>query len=236
MKRILLVLCLIVNAIQLSAQDTQNTDNEFIRVDLNNFKTLDIDAPVRLKLIKLEAGEKPYVEYNTHGYYASKFTINLDIQKQALSITERIDTKRESVTEVRLYYNTLNTIHIARADVKTKGTINGQQLDIYISNESHFVADVDVLDLFVNISGKCSASITGHTLYHTAEVVTAQYNAAGLESVSTVINTSHNGLAKVDAHERLQATTTTGGNIYYVTEPVILRTESSLFGGPIAKM
>ncbi len=235
MKRILLILCLIANAIQLSAQDT-TSNNNYVRLELNEFIKVDIDAPVKLTLIKLEEGHKPYLEYNTHGYYTSKFTATVDNNKRELKISERVDTKRESITDVKLYYSSLQRICISRADVSARETISGQQLDIFVTNESHFIADVDVLDILVNISGKCRAVITGNTLYQTAEVTTAQYDASGLESVSTVANVSHNGMAKVDAHERLQATTSTGGTIYYVTEPVILRTESSLFGGMISKM
>ena len=235
MKRILLALCLILNTIQLSAQESQNADNEYVRLELTDFNSIDIDAPVRLSLIKLDEGGKPYLEYNTHGYYTSRFTATVD-NKQKLSITERVDYKRESITDVKLYYTSLRKIQVARADVGSENTLTGQQLDIIVANESHFVANVDVLDLLVDISGKCRVMISGNTLYHTAEVVTAQYDASKLESVSTVITVSHNAMAKVDAHERLQATTATGGTLYYVSDPVILRTESSLFGGMISKM
>lgn len=235
MKRILLILCLIVNAIQLSAQDT-TPDYNYVRLELEEFTNIDIDAPVKLTLLKLEEGQTPYLEYNTHGYYASKFTATVDKAKRELNISERIDTKRESITDVKLYYSSLQRICIAHADVSAKETISGQLLDVFVANESHFVADIDVLDLLVNVSGKCRVVITGNTLYHTAEITTAQYDASKLESVSTVANVSHNGMAKVDAHERLQATTSTGGTIYYVTEPAILRSESSLFGGMISKM
>jgi hypothetical protein len=36
--------------------------------------------------------------------------------------------------------------------------------------------------------------------------------------------------------ERLQAKTATGGKIYYRSQPVILRSEASIFGGDIIRM
>ncbi len=236
MKRIFLVLCFIACAINIQAQASYSGDSEFIRLDLKDFDTIDVDAPIKLSIIKLAAGEKPYIEYNTHGYYTSKFTATVDDYKRELRITERTDSKRESVTEVKLYFSTLRNIKIARANVKVESTLNAQLLDLNISSDACFTANIDVLDFLVDISGKSQVIITGHTLYQTAEVATAQYDAVGLESVSTVVTTSHNAIAKVDSHERLEATTTTGGTIYYKTEPLILRTETSLFGGSISHL
>lgn len=236
MKRILLLFCLILNTLQLSAQSDQYSDNEYVKLQLNDFDIVDIDAPVKIELIKLENNTQPYIEYNTHGYYASRFTVDVDKNKRIVTITERLDSKRERVTDVRLYYNSLHTLRIAQADVGIRGKLTGQKLDIIVASESHLIADIDVMDLLVNISGRCRVVITGNTKYQSAEITTAQYDALGLESESTIVNVSHNGMAKVDASDRLQAITSTGGQVFYAEEPAILRTESSLFGGSISKI
>lgn len=74
-----------------------------------------MDAPVRLKLIKIDDSAAPYIVYDTKGFYTSKFEAK--VEDSVLKIRERTDLKRESVTEVEVYFNTLSEITIAKAGV-----------------------------------------------------------------------------------------------------------------------
>jgi hypothetical protein len=56
------------------------------------------------------------------------------------------------------------------------------------------------------------------------------YNAAGLATMSTIVEAHHNSEVRVDAEQRLEAKSTTGGKIYYKSNPEILRIEKTLFG------
>ena len=103
-------------------------------------------------------------------------------------------------------------------------------MDIVISNGAQLTAAVDVKDLKIRISGDSRVEISGSTLYHDADVATAKYNAANLDSVSTIVRAEHNAEVKVDASERLEAKSSTGGKIYYKSQPELLRSEKSLFG------
>ena len=58
----------------------------------------------------------------------------------------------------------------------------------------------------------------------------------GLESMSTIVRAEHNAEVRVDATQRLQAKTATGGKVYYKSLPEILRREIPVFGGEIALM
>ena len=234
MKRFLLSIFALCCATNLMAQESTIPNLGPIKENLSSFNSIDVNAPIKLTLFKIDKSEAPYIIYDTKGCYTSKF--EFEVQKKGngvLKIDERSDSKRESVTEVEVYFNELTDISISKADATVNGTLNAQLLDLYISNDSHFVADVDTLDIKIYASGKCCIILTGEARYQTADISTADYNAAKLNTVSTVATSSHNATVKVNATERLEAKSSTGGKILYCTEPVILRSEITLFGGEI---
>ena len=234
MKRFLLSIFAIYCATNLMAQESTIPNLGPIKENLSSFNSIDVNAPIKLTLIKIDKSEAPYIIYDTKGCYTSKFEFDvLKIGDGILKIDERCDSKRESVTEVEVYFNELTDISISKADVTVIGTLDTQLIDLYISNDSHFVADVDTLDIKVYASGKCCIILTGKTRYQTVDISTADYNAAKLNTVSTVASSSHNATVKVNALERLEAKSSTGGKILYCIEPIILRSEITLFGGEI---
>ena len=234
MKRFLLSIFAICCATNLMAQESTIPNLGPIKENLSSFNSIDVNAPIKLTLIKIDKSEAPYIIYDTKGCYTSKF--EFEVLKKGdgiLKIDERSDSKRDSVTEVEVYFNALTDISISKADVTVIGTLDTQLIDLYISNDSHFVADVDTLDIKVYASGKCCIILTGKARYQTVDISTADYNAAKLNTVSTVASSSHNATVKVNALERLEAKSSTGGKILYCIEPIILRSEITLFGGEI---
>lgn len=234
MKRFLLSIFAICCATNLMAQESTIPNLGPIKENLSSFNSIDVNAPIKLTLTKIDKSEAPYIIYDTKGCYTSKF--EFEVLKKGdgiLKIDERSDSKRESVTEVEVYFNELTDISISKADVTVIGTLDTQLIDLYISNDSHFVADVDTLDIKVYASGKCCIILTGKARYQTVDISTADYNAAKLNTVSTVASSSHNATVKVNALERLEAKSSTGGKILYCIEPIILRSEITLFGSEI---
>lgn len=199
---------------------------------LDEFTIIDVDAPIQLKLVKIKENEFPYIIYDTKGVTSSKFSF--EIKNETLKIRERNDSQRQSITEVTVGFTTLTDISIAKADTTVDGVLSSRLLDLYISNNAHFSAEVDVLDIMVYASGKSRIVLNGKTKYHTAEITSAHYNAQTLESVSTVVESAHNAVARVNAQERLEMTTTTGGKIFYHSQPVLLRSKITAFGGEIS--
>ena len=234
MKRALLSIFAILSLFNLWAQEVPVANIGPIKETLSSFKVIDVNAPIKLKLIKIDKTETPYIVYDTKGAYTSKFTFEVQNRDGGiLKIEERSDPKRESVTEVEVYFNELTDISISKADTTVDGVLDSQLLDLNISNDSHFTADVDTLDICVYASGKCCIVLTGKARYQTVDISTADYNAAKLTTVSTVASASHNATIKVKASERLEAKTATGGKVLYTVEPVILRSAVTLFGGEI---
>ncbi|MBO5697425.1 MAG: DUF2807 domain-containing protein [Alistipes sp.] len=239
MKKFLLTISLLLSVIIVSAQNgatttiTTPTSNP-IKQWTAGFTVIDVDAPIRLKLIKIEDGAAPYIVYDTKGCYTSKF--EAEVEKGVLKVRERTDLKRESITEVEVYFNALSEIIISKASVTIEGTLTSPLLDITLSNGTTFTADIDVLDLMVSVTGKSFVTLSGKALYQSADISTAEYNASALETMSTMVSSSHNATTKVDATQRLQAKTATGGKVYYKSLPEILRREIPVFGGEISLM
>ena len=207
-----------------------------IKEFLSSFSAIDVDAPIILTLTKIDSDEAPYIIYDTKGIYTSKFTAEVDNRTNTLKISERNDPKRLSITEVQVFFSELTDINISKANVTVDGVLTSQLLDIIVSNDANFVAEVEVLDLMVFASGKSRIKLSGTTHYQSAEISTAEYDASNLETIATRSEASHNAIVKVDAVERLEVKTATGGKIYYHTQPVILRSEVTLFGGEIQRL
>lgn len=239
MRHLIATLFAVMSIAHVCAQDvptieasTPIADSNPIKQWTTSFNAIDVDAPIKLKLIKIGKDDAPYIIYDTKGVYTSKFTAETD-KNGVLKIRERNDIKRESITEVEVYFNELGDIAISKADTSVEGTLSSPLLDIRISSDAKFVADIDVMDLMIDITGKCRVVLSGKALYQTAEIASAEYDAFDLESMSTVVTSAHNAIVKVNASQRLEAKTATGGKIYYNTYPEILRREISVFGGEI---
>lgn len=235
MRTVLLIIATLIATQQLSAQEIPTTASGPIKQGLTRFHTIDVDAPIKLSLVEIDEGEIPYIVYDTKEVYTSKFSFEVD-KNGVLKIRERNDPKRESITEVEVYYNYLENVNIAKADVVVESVIDAPLLDIYISNDAHFIAEINTQDLKINVTGKCRVEISGSALYQTADIATAIYSAANLRTMSTTVSSSHNADVAIDAYQRLEAKSTTGGIIRYKSFPEIYREDVSLFGGEIKQL
>ena len=216
---------------EISAQGTSSPVKQWT----STFTEIDVDAPIKLRLVQIAADQAPYIVYDTKGNEASKFTAEVE-KGRVLKIRERYDPKRVSVTEVEVYFNNLTDITISRAKTVIEGTLDNLMVDIVVSNDATLLATLDVKDLKISISGNSCVELMGEALYHTADVASAQYNAAGLATMSTIVEAHHNSEVRVDAEQRLEAKSTTGGKLFYKSLPELVRTEKTLFGVDIAPL
>lgn len=235
MKRVVLILCALMCSLYAIAQEPETPRSNPIKDFLSSFTAINVDAPIKLELIKIGADEAPYIIFDTKGA-DSKFTFEVDGKSKLLKISERSDPKRESITEVKVYFSELTDISISKAKVTVEGVIESQLLDLYISNDAHFIATVDVIDLMAFVGGKSRVMLEGKARYHSADISASEYDAGQLEVMSTTAEAAHNAVVKVNATERLEVKTATGGKIFYTIRPQILRSEVTLFGGEISQL
>ena len=104
---------------------------------LSQFSAIDVDAPIRLKLIKIAEHEAPYIVFDTKGATMSKFHFEVNDKTRTLKITERHDSQRKTITEVEVYFTKLTDISISKADTTIEGTLTSQLLDIYTLVNAH---------------------------------------------------------------------------------------------------
>ena len=74
MKRFLLTICALIAVVELSAQEPTATpipESRPVKEFLSSFTAIDVDAPIKLTLIKIGEDEAPYIISDTKGVYTS---------------------------------------------------------------------------------------------------------------------------------------------------------------------
>lgn len=198
---------------------------------LTSFTEVRVDGDMQIEFIKIPDTEAPKIVYDRKGNYTSKFSAA--VSKGVLIITEKVDSKRPSKTEVKIYYNTLAVVSIAKATVTFVDTLDYGMMDVTVSGGAYVKAKFDVKDLKLDITGKSRADFTGDVRYLTLNVSTAKFDAPNLDVMSAMVDASHNAALFLNISERLVAKASTGAKITYDGKPQLVRSASTMFGGEI---
>lgn len=234
MKRLLILIVLLICSSGAYAQKQDQYVGP-VKEWTSSFTSIDVDAHIKLTLVPISVDNAPYIIYDTKGDSSSNFSASVE-RGGVLKIREKYNSKRVGITEVEVHFNNVTDINIARAETLVNGVINTKMLDINISDGAKFVADLRLVDLNISVTDDCCVELSGTSQYQTADISSSQYSASGLRTQATVIKSRHNAEARIYAESRLEAKTTTGGVVMYKTEPEVLRTEKTLFGGEISTL
>lgn len=199
---------------------------------LTTFNKVKVDAPLNVVFKQVATADECRITYDTKGNITSKFKFEVN-KKGELIVSEKTDPKRTSVTDVTIYYTTLQEVKIAHAKAEFENCIEGTMLDITVSGGAMVSLDVKTLDLAVECTGVSRLTIGGSTKYLTMRVSTAKVDCSNLSTVSTTVDASHSSEVRVVVSERLEATTSTGAKLLYKGHPVIMRDHTVIFGGDI---
>lgn len=199
---------------------------------LRPFNSVKVDGPMNVVFTKTDSPESVRIIYDTKGYVDSKFKFEID-KKGTLVVSERSDSKRTSVTEVTIYYNSLSDIKIAHAKAEFTNKIERDILDLSVSGGAMVSLEIETLDVAIECTGQSRLSLTGSTKYLTMRASTAKVDCSGLSTVSSTIEGSNSADIRLVVSERLEATTSTGAKLLYKGHPVILRDHAVIFGGDI---
>ena len=199
---------------------------------LGSFDKIYISGAMQVTLIRIPQTEGPKIYFDTKGSLTTKFKYEVD-KKRQLNVIETVDSKRTTVTEVKIYYNDISSLTVSGANVTVEQMMDVDMLDLSVSGGATMRAKVDVLDLAMEVTGRSSVVIEGKARYMSLKVSTAKFDAVNLQTMATIVDASHGAEVSLFVTERLEATTATSANITYKGKPSIVRIHSSLFGGGI---
>lgn len=245
MKRVILTLILAVIVGVVSAQTTtqpaptstaQTATEQVVSMPktdwLTPFTAVKIDGPMNVIFKKVPTVEESRIIYDTKGNITSKFKFEVD-KKGMLIVSEKADPKRTSVTDITIFYHTLNEVKIAHAKAEFNDSIEATIFDLAVSGGAMVVLDIKTLDAAVECTGVSRLTLSGETKYFTMRASTAKVDCSKLAVVSATVDCSHSAEVRIEVSERLEATTSTGAKLLYKGYPVILRNHNAIFGGDI---
>lgn len=198
---------------------------------LASFSSVQVNAPLDIVFVRIPANEAPKIVYDTKGSYTSKF--RFEVKNRVLRISERNDERHPERTEVTVYYNTLESLSVTDATVEFREPIVGDLFDLTVGTRASLTATLDVKDLKMEVSGRCSAALAGSARYMTLAIATGTVEALDLEVMCARVNVTTGGSLTLNVTDRLEATTATNGTVRYKTKPAIMRSEIRLMGGTI---
>ena len=200
---------------------------------LGEFDKISIAGQMQVTLIRVAEGESAKIYFDTKGVVTSKFKIEID-RKGVLNVTESVDSKRTTVTEVKIYYHDISSLAIAGANVTMEQSFERDMFDVSVTGGATLHAKVNVLDMSMMVTGSSSVVIEGASRYLGLKISTAKFDANALQTMSTIVDASHGAEVSLLVTERLEATTSTSAKVTYRGNPALVRAHSSLFGGDIS--
>ena len=238
MKKIAITLSLILisffNATaQNEAQTNGGTVTAIPKTDwLKDFIGVKVDGPMLVTLERVESPEDVRIVYDTKGCITSKFKAEIN-RNGILCVEEKFDSKRTSVTEVKIFYTRLRNARISHAKCSFNSTINEKIFDLDVAGGAVVSIDVKTLDFVVECTGQSLLTLCGSSKYFTMKGSTAKIDGTKFSTVSSVVDISNGAEIRINVSERLEATTSTSATLLYKGEPTILRKHPSTFGGDI---
>ena len=240
MKRVAMMIIWAMVAFAVSAQNTTSattTETEQVvsipKTDwVTPFNRVKVDGPMNVVFKKVATSEECRITYDTKGNITSKFKFEVD-KKGALVVSEKLDPKRTSVTDIIIYYNSLREVKISHAKTEFEDVVENDLFDLVVSGGATVALEIKTLDAAVECTGVSRLTLDGYTKYLTMRVSTAKVDCTKLSVVSATVDASHSSELRLTVSERLEATTSTGAKLLYKGYPTILRDHAMIFGGEI---
>lgn len=199
---------------------------------LTPFTDVKVSGPINVVFKHVATPEEGRITYDTKGWLTSKFKAEID-KDGLLTIEEKSDPKRTTVTDVTVYYSTLRKVKIVQAKAEFQDVMERDMLDVEVTGGAVVSMNVDVFDLAVYCTGRSLLTLSGATKYMNMKVSTAKVDGAKLNTTASIVDASHGAEVRINVSERLEATSSTSAKLLYKGSPRILRDHTALFGGDI---
>lgn len=215
-----------------SAQETTSPTerNEW----LTEFSEINISGPFNITFEQVAETEAPRIVYDTKGAYTSKF--RAEVKNKVLTVSEKAEDRRTTITEVKLFCHALTKIRISGATATFQTPLTGTTLDVVIGGGAVVTAPIEVVDLMMDVSGKSRVILTGASRYFTLSVSTAKIDASQFKVMSLTVDASNKAEASFNVTERMEAKAATGGRISYTGTPIVMHSSVGFTGGEVVKI
>lgn len=193
------------------------------------FTALNIDGPIRIELIPAEENRMQIMLWELDAK-----SLNWHNKDNTLIVSTRKGlVNKRAYADIKLYYRELNRIVMTGGEVYTKEPILCASL--YLEAESS-TGKMDLLaecnDVTVHTSGNNTIRIGGAAEYATYQgKLGSKIEAMGLSAMNVNASASGKSEIQVRANEILDARAVTGGNIFFIGEPVTLNIKKATMGG-----
>lgn len=206
----LLTSCLDINSIKGDGQITTKS------YDVESFESVEVSGFYEVMLIQ---GDEESVEVETDQNLLDYIRIFNDGKRLIIESEESLSS--DHGVQVTVFYKNLHNIYSSGAsEVKSRGTMEGEQLKVNMAGAGAIEVDVDAESLDVNISGAGLIKLSGTTHTQYLDLSGAgKLDAFELVSEECYVNLSGVGEAEVYVTERLNATVSGIGNVKYRGNP-----------------
>ncbi|MCM1151705.1 MAG: DUF2807 domain-containing protein [Alistipes sp.] len=184
------------------------------------FERVEVDAAASIRFEQVSDGEAPSIRYDTQGD-DTKF--RAEVRDGVLRIRERIDLRRSRRTAVTVRYHTLRALTLTDAAASVEGVLTAVSFDLRVGARSSLQAELDVQDLWMELSGDSRAVLTGRVRYLTLDASTGSVEAAGMTCMSARVSAQNKARVRIQATDRLESRATTGAAIENAATPVLHR-------------
>lgn len=231
---ILLILLCQVSYGQMTVNKT--TSEGAVTAILPQFNSVDINAPMKLKFVRVDSAKENRIEFDLKGVTDSRFEYS--IKDSTLHISERASLRRTTTSEAIIYHSTpIRKVEVVRADIAFDSPLSSKLLDFKLHSEARLKCRVECEDMMLNISGRSTARVTGESRYLS---ISALSNSTAIlrdvTTLSTWVDASYGATVEVHAGERLAVKSVVGAVVRYYGKPSIIRSGDSLIGGEILNM
>lgn len=193
------------------------------------FGALKISGPIKLELIPADESRMQMMLWELDAK-----NINWRIKDNILTVETRKGlVNKRAFADIKLYYKELSHIAISGSEVMTKEAIVTGSL--YLTAEDAVGSmdlAVECTDLTIHTSGNNTVKVSGSAddaIYQAR--LGSKIDCMNLAATNVDATASGRSEVLVRANEVLDAKASTGGNVFFIGEPVTLRIKKSTMGG-----
>ncbi len=200
-----------INSSALAQENNENITTQ--KRSLPDFNKIDVSGNLT---VILNQGNEQLIEIQADSNIFKD--IKTDLKDNVLKITGK--SKKSSV-KIFVTCKDINSIKASSVSIiKGESEIKTDKLEIKSSGATDITLNLNVKELFTDISGASNVDLSGTADVHNAEISGAsELKAYNLLTQKTFINVSGAGSAQIDAKEKVEGEISGAGNISYKEEP-----------------